>query len=115
MPRRAEKILTDTGVRNLRRTGRRYEVRDAARPGFGVRVEADGRKVFFQRFGSRGERRLILGTYSKAFSLAEARAAAERPERTTTPDAIRSWRSKSAAARFESSRAHHLSSLKGTT
>lgn len=78
MPRRAEKILTDTGVRNLRRTGQRYEVRDAARPGFGVRVEADGRKVFFQRFGSRGERRLILGTYSKAFGLAEARAAADK-------------------------------------
>jgi integrase len=53
-------------------------VRDAARPGFGVRVEIDGRKVFFQRFGTRGERRLTLGAYSRAFGLAEARAAADK-------------------------------------
>lgn len=78
MPRRADKMLTDTGIRNLRRAERRYEVRDAARPGFGVRVELDGRKVFFQRFGSRGERRLNLGNYSKAFGLAEARIAADK-------------------------------------
>jgi integrase len=44
-----------------------------------VRVELDGRKVFFQRFGARGERRLTLGSYSpRAFGLAEARAAADK-------------------------------------
>src|ERR1700688_2970513 len=78
MPRRADTILTDTAIRKLRPTERRYEVRDAARPGFGVRVELDGRKVFFQRFGTRGERRLTLGTYSRAFGLAKARAAADK-------------------------------------
>jgi len=70
--------LTDTAVKNLRPAEKRYEVRDAARPGFGVRVELDGRKVFFQRFGTRGERRLALGTYSAAFGLAKARRAAEK-------------------------------------
>lgn len=72
---RAETILTDTAILKLRPAERRYEVRDAARLGFGIRVELDGRKVFFQRFGSRGERRLTLGTYSRAFGLAKARAA----------------------------------------
>ena len=52
MPRRAETILTDTAIRKLRPAAQRYEVRDASRPGFGVRVELDGRKVFFQRFGA---------------------------------------------------------------
>ena len=90
MPRRAETILTDTAVRKLRPAERRYEVRDAARPGFGVRVELDGRKVFFQRFGARGERRLTLGTYSRAFGLAAARAAADeaRAEHTAGRDPI---------------------------
>jgi integrase len=78
MPRRADTILTDTAIRKLRPAERRYEVRDGARPGFGVRVELDGRKVFFQRFGTRGERRLTLGTYSRSFGLAEARAAADK-------------------------------------
>jgi integrase len=78
MPRRADTILTDTAIRKLRPAARRYEVRDASRPGFGLRVELDGRKVFFQRFGSRGERRLTLGAYSRAFGLAEARAAADK-------------------------------------
>ncbi len=78
MPRRADTILTDTAIRKLRPAARRYEVRDASRPGFGLRVELDGRKVFFQRFGSRGERRLTLGAYSQAFGLAEARAAADK-------------------------------------
>ena len=78
MPRRADTILTDTAIRKLRPAERRYEVRDAARPGFGVRVELDGRKVFFQRFGARGERRLTLGAYSRAFGLAKARAAADK-------------------------------------
>ena len=78
MPRRADTTLTDTAVKNLRPAAKRYEVRDAARPGFGVRVELDGRKVFFQRFGTRGERRLTLGTYSAAFGLAKARSAADK-------------------------------------
>ena len=78
MPRRAETKLTDTAVKNLRPRATRYEVRDAARAGFGVRVELDGRKVFFQRFGTRGERRLNLGIYSAAFGLAKARRAAEK-------------------------------------
>jgi integrase len=78
MPRRADTILTDTAIRKLRPAERRYEVRDASRPGFGLRVELDGRKVFFQRFGARGERRLTLGAYSRAFGLAEARAAADK-------------------------------------
>jgi integrase len=79
MPRRASTILTDTAIRKLRPAGQRYEMRDASRPGFGVRVELDGRKVFFQRFGARGERRLTLGAYSPgAFGLAEARAAADK-------------------------------------
>ena len=78
MPRRASTILTDTAIRKLRPAAQRYEVRDASRPGFGLRVELDGRKVFFQRFGARGERRLTLGTYSRAFGLAEARAAADK-------------------------------------
>jgi integrase len=78
MPRRASTILTDTAIRKLRPAAQRYEVRDASRPGFGLRVELDGRRVFFQRFGARGERRLTLGTYSRAFGLAEARAAADK-------------------------------------
>jgi integrase len=78
MPRRASTILTDTAIRKLRPAAQRYEVRDAARPGFGVRVELDGRKVFFQRFGARGERRLTLGAYSAAFGLAQARSAADK-------------------------------------
>ncbi|HEX3526971.1 MAG TPA: tyrosine-type recombinase/integrase [Thermoanaerobaculia bacterium] len=78
MPRRAETTLTDTAVRNLRPRETRYEVRDASRPGFGVRVELDGRKVFFQRFGTRGERRLNLGTYSSSFGLSKARSAADK-------------------------------------
>jgi integrase len=78
MPRRADTILTDTAIRKLRPAAARYEVRDASRPGFGLRVELDGRKVFFQRFGARGERRLTLGPYSRAFGLAEARAAADK-------------------------------------
>src|ERR1700688_3194173 len=78
MPRRADTILTDTAIRRLRPAPSRYEVRDASRPGFGVRVELDGRKVFFQRFGARGERRLTLGPYSRAFGLAKARAAADK-------------------------------------
>jgi integrase len=78
MPRRADTILTDTAIRKLRPAAQRYEVRDASRPGFGLRVELDGRKVFFQRFGARGERRLTLGPYSRAFGLAKARAAADK-------------------------------------
>jgi len=78
MPRRAATILTDIAIRKLRPKERRYEVRDAARPGFGVRVEPDGRKIFFQRFGARGERRLTLGGYSDAFGLAQARGAADK-------------------------------------
>ena len=78
MPRRADTILTDTAVKNLRPAAKRYEVRDAARPGFGVRVERDGRKVFFQRFGTHGERRLNLGNYSAAFGLAKARTAGDK-------------------------------------
>ncbi len=80
MPRRADTILTDTAVKNLRPAAKRYEVRDASRPGFGVRVELDGRKVFFQRFGTRGERRLTLGTYSGAdsYGLAKARTDADK-------------------------------------
>ncbi|HVR98301.1 MAG TPA: tyrosine-type recombinase/integrase [Thermoanaerobaculia bacterium] len=78
MPRRADTILTDTAIRKLRPAAKRYEVRDASRPGFGVRVELDGRKVFFQRFGTHGERRLTLGTYSAAFGLAKARIAADK-------------------------------------
>lgn len=79
MPRRAATILTDTAIRKLRSAASRYEVRDASRPGFGVRVELDGRKVFFQRFGTRGERRLTLGVYARgAFGLKEARAAADK-------------------------------------
>lgn len=78
MPRRADTILTDTAIRKLQPAAKRYEVRDASRPGFGVRVELDGRKIFFQRFGTRGERRLTLGTYSQAFGLAKARAAADK-------------------------------------
>ena len=72
MPRRATTTLTDTAIRKLRPKERRYEVRDAARPGFGVRVEPDGRKIFFQRFGVHGERRLTLGGYSEAFGLSQA-------------------------------------------
>jgi len=78
MPRRADTMLTDKAVKNLRPGEKRYEVRDAARPGFGVRVELDGRKVFFQRFGTRGERRLNLGTYSASYGLAKARADADK-------------------------------------
>ena len=66
MPRRADTTLTDTAVKNLRPAAKRYEVRDAARPGFGVRVELDGRRVFFQRFGTRGERRLTLRSIGAA-------------------------------------------------
>lgn len=78
MPRRAAATLTDTAIRRLRPSGRRYEIRDAALPGFGVRVEPDGRKIFFQRFGVQGERRLPLGAYSAAFGLAQARIAADK-------------------------------------
>ena len=78
MPRRATTTLTDTAIRKLRPGDRRYEVRDALRPGFGVRIEPDGRKIFFQRFGDRGERRLTLGAYSTAFGLAHARSAADK-------------------------------------
>lgn len=100
MPRRAETILTDTAIRKLRPAERRYEVRDAARPGFGVRVELDGRKVLFRRFGSRGERRLTLGTNSRAFGLAQARAAADhaRAEHAAGRGSLSStpWTAKSA-------------------
>jgi hypothetical protein len=78
MPRKEETRLTDTAVRNLKPTAKRYEVRDGGHPGFGVRVELDGRKVFFQRFGTRGERRLTLETYSASYGLARARADADK-------------------------------------
>ncbi len=46
--------------------------------GFGVRVELDGRKVFFQRFGTHGERRLNLGIYSASYGLKKARSDADK-------------------------------------
>jgi integrase len=78
MPRKEKTLLTDPAVRNLKPAAKRYEVRDGGRPGFGVRVELDGRKVFFQRFGTHGERRLNLGTYSASYGLATARADSDK-------------------------------------
>jgi integrase len=103
MPRRADTILTDTAIRKLRPAARRYEVRDASRPGFGLRIELDGRKVFFQRFGARGERRLTLGAYSRAFGLAEARAAADkaRADHTAGRDPIGAKQERRRAEREE--------------
>src|ERR1700688_4909262 len=78
MPRRADTILTDTAIRKLRPAAQRYEVRDASRPGFGVRVALDGRQVFFQRFGARGDPRSPLAPSWRASGVAKARAAADK-------------------------------------
>lgn len=53
MPRRAETKLTDTAVKNLRPRATRYEVRDAARAGFGVQRELK-RRIFLEFAAARG-------------------------------------------------------------
>ena len=72
--------LTDRAVGGLRKTGQRYEVWDAARPAFGVRVGQSGKKSFVFTYHWEGRpRRLTLGQYPRmtfadaGVALAEAR------------------------------------------
>src|SRR5262245_40011881 len=61
------KQFTDASVRALKPQGLRYEVFEAGRPGFGLRVSESGTKTWFflYRFGGR-PRRLTLGEYGPA-------------------------------------------------
>jgi hypothetical protein len=71
------KSLTAKLIENLKPTSdRRYEVRDALLPGFGIRVSVNGKKTWFAvgRVGGRQVRHTI-GTYPTA-TLGEAREAA---------------------------------------
>jgi integrase len=64
--------LTDTAIRKLKPTGQRYEVWDASRPGFGVRMGQGGKRSFvFLYHAASTARRMTLGQYPK-MSLADA-------------------------------------------
>lgn len=67
------KALSDRTVSALKPQQKRYEVRDAHFPGFGVRVTPNGRKSFFAsyRYGIK-QRRKTIGFYPR-IGLAEAR------------------------------------------
>ncbi len=67
--------MTDAGVRNLKAKAQRYEVWEAGRTGFGVRVSPRGRKTFQYMFWKDGRaRRMALGVYGQ-ITLANARVA----------------------------------------
>ena len=89
------KPLTDTGVRNLKATGTRYEVPDPGSPGLAMRVGAKGSKTWTFTYRVRGQgsasgkrvaklvgdkRRVMLGDYP-AVGLADARAKAAEIKR----------------------------------
>lgn len=64
--------LTDKVVSNLKANGSRYEVWDAVRPAFGVRVGSSGKKSWVYLYHWEGRaRRLTLGQYPR-LSLADA-------------------------------------------
>jgi integrase len=67
------KALSDKTIASLKPTSKRYEIRDAHLPGFGVRVSPTGRKSLFvaYRYGTE-QRRMALGRYPRV-TLAQAR------------------------------------------
>ncbi|WP_430428736.1 tyrosine-type recombinase/integrase [Parasphingorhabdus sp.] len=71
-----KKALTNKTVEALKPQGKRYEVRDAYCPGFGVRITPNGRKTFFvsYRYGI-DQRRPSIGIYPIT-SLSNARTQA---------------------------------------
>lgn len=77
------KVLTSLFVSNVKPTGTRAEHRDAALPGFVLRVTPEGKKSFTYRYRSPadGKHKRLTWPYP-AFSLAEARAEAEKAVRT---------------------------------
>lgn len=77
------KVLTSLFVSNVKPTGARLEYRDAALPGFLLRVTGDGKKSFTYRYRSPADgthKRLTWGY--PAYSLADARTEAENVVRT---------------------------------
>lgn len=67
--------LTDAQVRNLKPQGRRYEIWEEGRGGFGVRVTPRGTKSFIYMYRYEGKaRRMTLGEYPQ-MSLADAHQA----------------------------------------
>lgn len=67
------KALTDRSIAALKPDTKRYEIRDALLPGFGVRVSPTGQKSLFvaYRYGAE-QRRMALGKYPRT-TLAQAR------------------------------------------
>jgi hypothetical protein len=77
MPRVQQDPLTDARVRSLAPGPIPIDVRDGEMRGLVVTVLPSGRKQFTVRYRYQGkQRRLLLGEYSQAFSLAKARKAA---------------------------------------
>lgn len=77
------RVLTSLFVSNVKPTGLRAEYRDAALPGFLLRVTPDGKKSFTYRYRSPtdGKHKRLTWPYP-VFSLAEARTEAEKAVRT---------------------------------
>jgi integrase len=75
--------LTKTAIDDAEKTGRRHILWDDELPGFGLRVEANGAKVFIVRYradgGGRGatQRQSTIGRYG-TLTAAQARKAAEK-------------------------------------
>ena len=101
------RALTDKTVASLKSQARRYEVRDALLPGFGVRVAIGGQKTFFLTFRESGrQRRVSLGHYPLlSLSLAREKAgsllrAAEHPQEHNSGAARESADVETAVDRF---------------
>src|ERR1700683_1500824 len=63
----AERNLTEKIVAALKPTDKRYQVRDAKQPGFGVRVDPSGRKSYYWYAKVAGVPRFrALGEYPRA-------------------------------------------------
>lgn len=78
MPKLSSIRLTDTFVRALRPTDKRFIIYDAALPGFGVRVATSGAISWVLLTRVLGRRkRITLGTYP-AYTLSQAREAARQ-------------------------------------
>lgn len=76
MPKLSPARLTDTLIRSLKPKSQRYEVYDAAQPGFGIRVATSGALSWVLLTRENGRRkRITLGGYP-AMSLSKAREAA---------------------------------------